>query len=99
MQIRIQESTIQKILKVTPFFLLGIFLITIIFAVLINYFKETGIWLGLFISVLLILAGFYYTEKKTSLRYATWGMVITIVFCSAAFLSMLKAIEAAFEGF
>lgn len=99
MQLRIQESTIQKILKVIPFFLGGVLLTTTIFAVSINLFKETGIWVGLVLSILLILAGFYYTEKKTALRVSTWGMLVTIVFCSAAYISMLKAIEKALEGF
>ena len=94
-----KKSSLDKFLAKLSLILFGIFLTSLIFAILIRYFGETGIYLGLVISIILIFCGFYYIEKGTKLRLVTWVMLITIIALTILFLVGMNFLSKSLEGF
>jgi hypothetical protein len=79
--------------------LIGIFMTSLIFALLIQALGKAGIYLGLLVSILLVFSGFYYIEKGTRLRLIAWSILITIISCSILFAVFLNFVEKSLEGF
>jgi len=79
--------------------LLGIFMTSLVFTLLIEQFGKIGIYLGLLISALLVFVGFYQIKKGTRLRLITWSILVTIISCSILFSVLLYLVETSLEGF
>lgn len=77
--------------------LLGIFITSLIFAATTKLFQETGIWIGLIISMILILTGFYYTSPGNKLRVILWSIAGTIITFAAIFIVWLEIINKALK--
>lgn len=99
MKINIIRNDIKKLNLLSKFTLIlfGIFITSIIFAILIKYLSEFGLWIGLIISLILAFFGFYYIESKTRLRYITWGILGTIVIGATIFFIGLIFITGGIE--
>ena len=80
MEVRIvkQDGGAGFLSKVTGI-LFGVFLSTIIFAFSIRILEETGIYVGLAFTALIVVLGFLKTKPKTTLRMITWGIAVTVV--------------------
>jgi len=80
MEVRIvkQEGGAGFLSKVTGI-LFGIFLTSIIFAFSIRILEETGIYIGLVLTALIVVLGFLKTKPKTTLRMIIWGIAVTVV--------------------
>ncbi|MDA1060644.1 MAG: hypothetical protein O3B47_02530 [bacterium] len=81
MEVKIIKKEIRKdnILTKLTLILLGIFILSAIFALATQIFPDFGIWIALSLSIFLIFSGFYYIDKGTRLRIVTWGMLATLV--------------------
>ncbi|MBI4975471.1 hypothetical protein HZC20_02225 [Candidatus Peregrinibacteria bacterium] len=88
-----KTDSLTKILENISLFLFGIFITSTLFAIFIKYLKETGIWIGLAICVILIFCGFYYTDKNTALRKITWGAMSSIVLIIGLLIIGLKILS------
>ncbi|MFH1533903.1 MAG: hypothetical protein ABID64_03150 [Nitrospirota bacterium] len=80
MEVRIvkQDGGAGFLSKVTGI-LFGIFLTSIIFAFSIRILEETGIYIGLAFTILIVILGFLKTKPKSTLRMITWGIATTVV--------------------
>lgn len=74
-------------------FLFGVFLTTVIFALSIQLLDQLGLWIGIAITIILIIGGFYYTEPSTALRKITWGLLVTLVGGTLAFFIGLQIVN------
>jgi len=94
MEIKVKKtpSAFTLIQKVT-FLLFGIFITSIIFAVLLQTLGRTGLYIGLLVSIILIFCGFYYIKKNTRLRIITWGILLTVILGIAFYLSLIISVE------
>ncbi|NIA02362.1 MAG: hypothetical protein GWP15_03185 [Nitrospirae bacterium] len=59
--------------------LFGIFLTSIIFAFSIRILEETGIYIGLAFTALIVVLGFLKTKSKSTTRMIIWGIAVTVV--------------------
>ncbi len=58
--------------------LFGVFLTSLIFLFSIKILEEIGLYIGLILTILIIVSGFYYTKKRSTLRMITWGITVTL---------------------
>ncbi|MBD3360739.1 hypothetical protein GF366_02980 [Candidatus Peregrinibacteria bacterium] len=79
--------------------LFGIFITSLIFSITIKALEETGIYIGLTISALIIFLGFYYLKKRTILRMIVWGMLITTLIGIIGYFISLTIVDNMLEGF
>jgi len=79
--------------------LFGVFLTSIIFAISIRIFEVNGIYLGLALTALLVIFGFYKTKPKTTLRMITWGIAVTVVIGITFYIVGMTMISSLLEGF
>jgi Na+/melibiose symporter-like transporter len=77
--------------------LLGIFLTSTFFALLMKFLEEIGLWIGLGVSIAIIAAGFYFTKKNTATRYILWGTTGTVVIGIIGFVIGLQVISSMLE--
>ncbi|MEK7547417.1 MAG: hypothetical protein AAB540_00830 [Patescibacteria group bacterium] len=93
------ENLTKKIPLLTKLILilLGIFVTSLTFATTIKFLQETGIWLGLIISMIIILTGFYYTSPGNKLRIILWSIAGTIITFFALFIVWLEIINKALK--
>ncbi|MEK7126506.1 MAG: hypothetical protein AAB848_00210 [Patescibacteria group bacterium] len=93
------ENLTKKIPLLTKLILilLGIFVTSLTFATTIKFLQETGIWLGLIISMIIILTGFYYTSPGNKLRMILWSIAGTIITFFALFIVWLEIINKALK--
>jgi len=100
MEVKIVKKEIRKDNILTKFtlILLGVFILSAIFAFSTQLFPDFGIWIALIVCILLIFSGFYYIEKGTRLRIVTWGMLITLIAGAILFFVGLSMLETALEG-
>ena len=77
--------------------LFGIFVTSLIFATTIKFLQEAGIWIGLIISMILILTGFYHTSPGNKLRIILWTIAGTIITFFALFIVWLEIINKAIK--
>lgn len=58
--------------------LFGVFLTSVIFLFSIKLLEEIGLYIGLVLTILIIILGFYYTKKSSTLRMIIWGITVTL---------------------
>lgn len=101
MQIKIKigkETPGVGILEKLSLVLFGTFTTSLLFAILIKYLEKAGIWLGIFLTLIIVFCGFYYIEKGTRLRLITWGILGTIVVFSGFLIFAIFSLSKALEG-
>lgn len=81
------------------FVLFGVFTTAVIFSLSIEIFRETGIWIGLILSIAIVTIGFYYTKKGDKLRLIAWSILISVLVAIILFALSLSLISKTFEGF
>lgn len=79
--------------------LFGIFSTSVIFAITIKLLEVKGLYLGLVVSILIVIFGFYYTKRKTTIRMIIWGMTGTVLIGTITFILALMSINSLLEGF
>lgn len=79
--------------------LLGVFIVSMIFAIGIEIFEETGIWIGIILLLGIVALGFYYTKKGDKIRVLVWSILITLLASIALFITVLQLISKSLEGF
>lgn len=90
-KIKLKERRI-GILEYITLILIGIFVTSLIFALMTRYLGEYGVYMGLATNGFLVFCGYYYLEKGSKLRVITWSILGTMIFSIIAFLSALKFI-------
>lgn len=98
-EIQKKEITRLDLLSKIISVLFGVFITSVIFAICLQSFNETGIYLALALCVILSILGFYYTKKNTILRFMTWAMAVTIALGATLFLVALHYASNMLEGF
>jgi hypothetical protein len=96
-KIKISEKHI-GILEYLTLILAGIFITSIVFALLTKPLGEFGVYLGILLCGAIVFCGFYYVEKGTKLRAVTWGILGTLIFCTVLFIVALEFISSALQN-
>lgn len=73
--------------------LFGIFITSILFALLLKTLDIKGLWLGLTLCAILIFCGFYYVNKGNVFRLMIWGMTGTILIVAVIYFIGLYVIS------
>ncbi|MFA5948410.1 MAG: hypothetical protein WC806_05615 [Candidatus Gracilibacteria bacterium] len=100
MQIEIttKKGIVDRVLAKLSIVLFGVFLTSMIFAILIKLLGVYGIYLGILICGTLIFCGFYYIQKGTRLRLMAISMLSTIILITIVFLTALSFIKDSLNG-
>jgi NADH:ubiquinone oxidoreductase subunit 6 (subunit J) len=79
--------------------LFGIFLASLIFALAIRFLDVTGVYVGLALTILLIIVGFYFTKSRTTLRMIVWGLLGTLIIGTILYIILYISFLNLLEGF
>lgn len=86
---KVQNSQFQSFTTKIISVLFGIFLASILFALLLKSLEKAGLILGLLISIGAVFCGFYYIKKGTIVRMITWGFAAAITAGIIIYISAL----------
>jgi len=64
-----------SIINIIILITLGILTTSIIFSISLKIFKETGIWIGIFLTTIISVTGLYYRKKHKAIKYICGGML------------------------
>lgn len=100
MKFEIEQNRIRKntILSKINYALFGIFITSLVLAINIKLFNETGVITGLIANSLIVALGLYCTEPKTRLRQITWSILFTTVVLTTIGITFLQIIEKSLEN-
>lgn len=94
-----KEKMKLSLLSKITYVLIGIFFTSLTFAISLELFNETGIWLGAIFNAIVVFIGFYYFDKKSTVRIVTWSVFVTLLLGGTAFIVGLQILKSALEGF
>lgn len=79
--------------------LFGIFLTSVIFLFSIKLLEEIGLYIGLVLTILIIVSGFYYTKKGSTLRMIIWGLSTTLILGIILYIAGLIVLTSLLKDF
>ena len=80
--------------------LFGIFVSTMLFAIIIKIFgQETySLWIGIIVNILLAAAGLYFAKSRT-IRLITYSMIGTLIVGTILFIVLIQITQNMLDGF